>query len=140
MRVLALYKLLDAEFRPLLHLSDEAAPAMLIAYLERRILNERCGGAPVLLWIRSVAKRLSQETDDERNEHDYIRQLCPLVLREFKRLDELWTTDLSAEFWHDGILYGSDLDTDIYIAALYTQTLPVVARWTIHGKHFNKPS
>jgi len=140
MRVLALYKLLDAEFRPLLHLSKEAAPTMLIAYLERRVLNERCGGAPVLLWIRSVANRLSQETDDERNEHDYIRQLCPLVLQAFNRLDELWTTDLAAEFWHDGLLYGNDLDTDIYIAALYTQTLPVCARWTLHGNHFNKPS
>ena len=80
MTALSLFKLLDTYFKRLPISSDEAVPSIATTYLERRVLNERCGGAPVLLWIRSVANRLSQETDDERNEHDYIRQLCPLVL------------------------------------------------------------
>jgi hypothetical protein len=138
--VLALYKLLDTDIQPLPLGSDEAAPTIAREYLERRVLNERCGGAPVLLWIRSVANRLSQETDDKRNEHDYIRQLCPLVLDEFSiRLDKLWTTD-QAVHWRDGLFYGSNLDNDVYITALYTQTGPVVARWILHGNDLAKTS
>ncbi|KAL7773147.1 hypothetical protein CFE70_003111 [Pyrenophora teres f. teres 0-1] len=140
MAVLALYKLLDTYIQPLPLGSDLAAPTITTAYLERRVLNERCGGAPVLLWIRAVASRLSQETDDKRNEHDYIRQLCPLVLDEFSiRLDKLWTTDQYVH-WRDELFYGSNLDTDVYITAVYTQTLPIVARWILRGNYLGKTS
>jgi hypothetical protein len=38
---------------------------------------------------------------------------------------EIWVAN-SAVAQTDGILYDNNLDTDVYIAALYTQTLPVV--------------
>jgi hypothetical protein len=125
---LSLFKLLDTYFKRLPIGSDEAVPSIATTYLERRVLSERRGGAPVLLWIRSVANRLSQETDDERNEYDYVRQLCPLVLGECSvRLDKLWTVD-QAVGWCDGLFNESNLETDVYITAVYTQTLPVVSR------------
>lgn len=137
---LSLFKLLDTYFKPLPVGSDEAVPSIATTYLERRVLNERCGGAPVLLWIRSVANRLSQETDDERNEYDYVRQLCPLVLETCSvRLDDLWTVD-QAVAWRNGLFNDSNLDTDVYITAVYTQTLPVVSRWISSRKGLARSS
>lgn len=139
---LSLLKLLDTYFKPLPVGSDEAVPSIATTYLERRVLNERRGGAPVLLWIRSVANRLSQETDDERNEYDYVRQLCPLVLETYSlrvRLDELWTVD-QAVGWYDGLFNESNLETDVYITAVYTQTLSVVSRWISSRRGLAKSS
>jgi hypothetical protein len=137
---LSLFKLLDTFFKPLPPGNNEPIPSIAAVYLERRVLNERPGGAPVLLWIRSVANKLSQETGDERDERDYIKQLCPLVLNTCRvRLDEIWVVDTAGP-WRDGLFYGSNLDADVYITALYTQTLPVIAKWIPSGKNLAKSS
>jgi hypothetical protein len=88
---LARFKLLDYSFKSLLPRKSLSVP---IAYLERRVLNERHDGAPLLLRIRDVAIQLCKETSDGRSENDYIRQLCPLVVDTLKeRMDEIWATD-----------------------------------------------
>jgi hypothetical protein len=105
-----------------------------IAYLERRILNEGHDGAAVLLRIRDVTIQLCKESSDGRSEQDYIRQLCPLVVDTLKgRMNEIWATD-KALLKTDGLLYGSHLDSDVYVAAVYTQDFPTVAKWITRGK------
>ena len=137
MTTLSVFKLLDSYIMPLPIGSDEPLPSIATTYLERRILNEHHGGAPVLLHIRNVAARLCQESLDGRNEYDNIRQLCPLVLDTCRvRLDRIWV----AVPEDDDNFYNSDLDADVYIAALYTQTMTVVERWISSGKEVARMS
>lgn len=106
---------------------------MVTMYLEQRVLNERPGGAPYLLRIRDVAKQLSQETADDRDEYEYIRQLCsPALERCSNFLSQIWSDAIERPREH--FFSDSTLDSDVYAAALYTQTLPVVARWMSSGK------
>jgi hypothetical protein len=111
-----------------------------IAYLERRVINERHDGAPVLLRIRDVAIQLCKACSDGRSEHDYLKQLCPLVVDTLEgRMDGIWATD-RALLKTDGLLYGSHLDSDVYIAAIYTQTFPVIENWIMRGKEMGGQS
>jgi hypothetical protein len=111
-----------------------------IAYFERRVLNERHGGAPLLLRIGDVAFQLCKETSDGRSENDYIRKLCPLVVDTLKeRKKEIWATD-KALLEADSFLYGSHLDSDVFVAAVYTHPFPVVEKWITRGKEMGGQS
>ncbi|KAF1362382.1 hypothetical protein EJ07DRAFT_44717, partial [Lizonia empirigonia] len=137
---LPLFKLLDSYFRPLPVDIDESLRSVATAYLECRVLNEQHGGAPALLRIRSVAVRLCQKIVDGRSEHDYIRQLCPLALEACRvRLDEIWAASRVVS-GREPTLCSNDLESDVYIAALYTNTLPVVSGWIASGKELGRHS
>jgi hypothetical protein len=113
-----------------------AARPMATFYLESRVLNER-HGAPVLCRIRNVAARLCQEGDDGRDEQDYVRQLCPLVMEgRWTNLTAFWASK-SVDSPLNRIASDGDLESDVNVAALYTQTLPVVERWMSSGKQMN---
>jgi hypothetical protein len=128
---LSRFKLLDSFFRPLLPSKSLSVP---IAYLERRVLNERHDGALLLVRIRDVAIQLPRGSSDAQSEHDYIRQLCPLVVDQLKeRMNKIWATE-RALFQTNEFFYGSQLDSDVYVAAIYTQTFLVVAKWIMRGE------
>lgn len=132
---LPLLKLLDSYFRPLPVYINPSLRSVATAYLECRVLNEQHGGAPALLRIRNVAVRLCQKSVDGRSEQDYIGQLCPLALETCRvRLDEIWTANRAV------LLCSNDLESDVYIAALYTNTLPVVSEWIASGKELGEHS
>ncbi|USP75887.1 hypothetical protein yc1106_03161 [Curvularia clavata] len=140
--VIAQFKILDTAFT---FSWDRPPPSLATAYLERRILNERPGGAAYLVWIRRVAKQLSQETDDGRDECDYIRQLCPLVSGSDRWIPGRFSVYEKIEpapkqlcnkieCAQRGFCDDHHFDDDVFTAALYTQTLPVIARWISSGK------
>ncbi|KAF2998252.1 hypothetical protein E8E13_006225 [Curvularia kusanoi] len=130
-------KLLDLYLRPVR--SGQFSPGYAVgpAYLERRVLNERSGGAPILLRVRDVAQRLCQEGSDGRDVYDYVKELCPLVWNTCQvRLDLIWETDKIDVV--NEILSRSDLESDVFIAAVYTGTLPVIATWSASGKQLGQ--
>ena len=108
-------------------------------YLERRVLNER-DGAPALVRIREVAARLCQEGSDGRDERDYVRHLCCLVVENRgTQVRDVWKPKgVATPFtW---LAERSDIDTDVRVAALYTQTMPVVERWIASGEPMHRTS
>ena len=137
---LPLLKLLDSYFHLLPIDINTSLRTAATAYLERRVLNERHRGAPALLRIRSVAARLCQESVDGRSEQDYVTQLCSLALETCRpRRDEIWAAS-TAVSGREPTLCSNDLESDVYIAALYTNTLPVVSEWIASGKELGKRS
>lgn len=137
---ICLFKLLDSYFQPVPRRKRSSSFPTAIAYLERRVLSECYGGAPVLLRVRSVACRLAQESSDGRDQYDYIKLLCPLVVETCGcRLKTIWSVE-SADPPDIDILERSDLDSDVYIAAIYTNNLPVVTKWISSGKDLRKHS
>jgi hypothetical protein len=110
-----------------------AARPMATHYLECRVLNDR-HGAPFLRRIRDVAARLCQESEDGRDERDYVRLLCPLVMEgRWTNLTGFWASK-SVVSPLNRIASDGDLESDVNVAALYTQTLPVVERWVASEK------
>jgi hypothetical protein len=110
-----------------------AARPMATHYLECRVLNDR-HGAPFLRRIRDVAARLCQESEDGQDERDYVRLLCPLVMEgRWTNLTGFWASK-SVVSPLNRIASDGDLESDVNVAALYTQTLPVVERWMASEK------
>jgi hypothetical protein len=102
-------------------------------YLECRVLNDR-HGAPFLRRIRDVAARLCQESEDGRDERDYVRLLCPLVMEgRWANLTGFWASK-SVVSPLNRIASDGNLESDVNVAALYTQTLPVIERWISSGE------
>jgi hypothetical protein len=110
-----------------------AARPIATHYLECRVLNDR-HGTPFLRRIRDVAARLCQESEDGRDERDYIRLLCPLVMEgRWTNLTGFWASKSVASPLNR-IASDSNLESDVNVAALYTQTLPVIERWMASEK------
>jgi hypothetical protein len=110
-----------------------AARPMATHYLECRVLNDR-HGAPFLRRIRDVAARLCQESEDGQDERDYVRLLCSLVMEgRWTNLTGFWASK-SVVSPLNRIASDGDLESDVNVAALYTQTLPVVERWMASKK------
>ncbi|KAH6632923.1 hypothetical protein C7974DRAFT_357014 [Boeremia exigua] len=131
---LPLFKTLDPYPQPSKVSGDTSILPITTTYLERRVLNERQGGSAVLLRIRSVAAQLCQESVDGSDEQEYIKQLCPLVIETCRvHLDEIWSVDQNV-CKRKGAIYSNDLASDVYLAALYTNTWPVVTRWARSGR------
>lgn len=131
---LPLLKLLDPYFHLLPVDTNASVRSVATAYLECRVLNEQHGGAPALLRIRSVATRLCQESVDGRSKRDYVKQLYPLALEACRpRLSEIMAFSAAGP-GREIALCSNDLDSDVYIAALYTNTLPVVSKRIASGK------
>ncbi|KAJ8109926.1 hypothetical protein OPT61_g7097 [Boeremia exigua] len=138
---LPMFKLLDSYFQ-LMPNGEDSVPKRAVAtvYLQRRVLNEHHGGAPALLYIRNVALGLSREGDGERDKFNYIRELCALAVESCKeRLGTFWVVDLNPSAIN-GPFDNKDLESDLYITALYTNTLPVVERWLSSGKQVSVSS
>jgi ankyrin repeat protein len=127
-------RLLDEYFRSLTNKKPMVLPPFAAAYLERRVMNEHSDGFPALLLIRTVIERLHQENFDGRDIHWYLKELCPVVLntRYPQSLAKLWKLSKVTD--------ASDIDSHIYVAAIYTQTIPVIERWIASGKHPNETS
>ena len=122
------YSLLDGYLRVIQQDRDGVMPAIATAYLERKILHAPKDGNCILLRIRSVAERLSQEDGGVRDADDYIKQLVPMILEtRFSFAHGIWDTE-------GAIMTSSDFESDLYVAAIYTQTTPVVERWLARGK------
>jgi hypothetical protein len=126
------FNLLDSYFDSIPRKRDAAVRPMAEFYLERRVLNER-HGATILLQIRNIAAQLCRESSDERNELDYIRLLCPIVVETRKAyLKPIW--DKSSDPSWTRLTNQRNLPVDVYLAALGTQALPVAERRLSSGE------
>ena len=142
-QTLFVFRLLDTYFTSL----DVQLPPFTAEYLEYRVLNERGNGFPILVYIRDVAKRLLHESADGTQKQEYsslVKQLCGAVsvpARIFQFDKRLKDTDY---WWH--LLWTSiesshvkgeirTVDENIYVAAVLTQTLPIVRQWIGAGKN-----
>jgi hypothetical protein len=97
------------------------------AYLERRVANEPVDGFQPLVQIRRTAQQLWLKGTDGRSISDYIKELSVLVIREIRgRTDVLWKTNEARNI-------EDEFEKGVYIAALYTQNMPVVANWLSRG-------
>jgi hypothetical protein len=124
--VLVTFQLLEPYFQSLPLGKNPVLPPVTAAYLTRRVLNEPNNGASALLRIRNVAAQLALESTDGRIVHDYVEQLCPLVVTHCAdRLAHIWRVDEHID--------KSDYEPHVNVAALYTQTMPVIARWIDRG-------
>jgi hypothetical protein len=105
-----------------------AFPSFLANYLKLRVLNEPYDGMLDLLLIRGVAKRLSQESTDGRDLQEYAKQLCELVVSTCgPRIATIWR---ARDRTHE-----TDFETHVFVAAVYTKTMPIVEKWAATGKH-----
>lgn len=129
------FQLLDPYFKSTPPDEDIAIPSFLATYLERRVLNEPIGGMLDLLLIRRVAERLRQESIDGRDLHEYVKQLCELVVSTCgTQISLIWRARASETN------SGGDFETHVFVAAVYTKTMPVVEKWVATGKNGAKSS
>ena len=131
---LIVYRLLEPDFDPKPDYEGKIKhPPFAASYLQRRVLNDAGTGISGFVRIRNIAERLCQETDDGRGIHDYIEQLCRLVLEQTRyRIFDLCRSCENLD--------TSDFDVQVYIAATYTRTMPVVHQWIQDGKKPNDSS
>jgi hypothetical protein len=112
---------------------DTVLPAFTAAYLTRRVANEPLGGIQPLVQIRRVAQRLCLESNDGRTVQGYTKELSTVVVKHSRwpslpphtqarrRTDWLWKAN-------EVVKYESDFETDVYIAALSTNSMDTVTK------------
>lgn len=125
------FRLLDSYFSSFKSCQNFPLPSFAASYLGHRVLNESNDGLPVLLCIRSVAERLCQEsteTTDGRDFRLYVKQLCRSVV-------ENRHPHSMAGIFRARILKRSNYEAHVYVAAVYTQTMPIVRRWIADGNN-----
>ena len=130
------FRLLDSYFSSFKSRQRFPLPSFAASYLEHRVLNESNDGLPALLRIRSVAERLCQESTESTDGRDfrlYVKQLCRSVV-------ENGDPPRMADIFGAGILDRSDYEAHVYVAAVCTQTMPIVRRWIAGGNNACKSS
>ncbi len=99
---------------------------MAIDYLEYRAMTEPSNGNAGILRIRGVAEQLSVESSGRLNVHEIIKKLCTVVPKGVSPNLDIWIPSANT--------VDSDFETDLYVAALHTQVVPVIDRWLASGK------
>ncbi|KAH7069282.1 ankyrin repeat-containing domain protein [Paraphoma chrysanthemicola] len=113
--------------------SRASVPPYIVAYLERCVVTESAGFDTAFAWIRTVAEYLSRADTDGRDMETFVRELCPLVVEKHSPLvARLWQEDSG----HD----AAHLETHTYVAAVMTNTTPVIEAWLAHGGQPNVES
>ncbi|KAH7076436.1 ankyrin repeat-containing domain protein [Paraphoma chrysanthemicola] len=119
------YRLLDNYFASDPNKTTTSIPPYILAYLERCVVTEPAGFDTAFAWIRTVAEYLSRADTNGRDTETFVRELCPFVIEEHgPHVARLWRQDLG----HD----TAYLETHMYVAAVMTNTTPVIEAWLAH--------
>lgn len=102
-------------------------PPFVTTHLELRILNVSKGRLPRLLYLRHICESLSRQDANGRDMQHYVKLLCPWVVSNLG--------PLIFRLWESSTTRGpmESFEEDLYVAAICTQTMPIVAQWTARG-------
>lgn len=129
-QVLFIFRLLDPYFGSTSRNVLFILPSFVLPYLTQRVMNEPDQGLPGLKCVRSVAERLYPERSEALERLDfrqYVEYLCRAIV------NTGWFSVAKVFKLYDPI---DDLDPHLYVAAVYTQTMPFLRRWHAEGNEY----
>jgi hypothetical protein len=112
----------------------EVLPPFAAAYLKSRVLNEPSNGKFTLVRLRRIAEKLQEESANGTSIQKHLEKLCPLVMNSLgpAALAHLWGPDKT--------MRNRIFDRHLFVAAVHTQTTPVIDQWIASGNSMYESS